>query len=87
MIHKRICRKCKRAIDSGPKCPYCVKERIDERKNKTLIAYRVLYGSSKTSKKDREYRLHAHGPVGTKSEWRKYAKTNKRKIVFREQYK
>lgn len=37
----------------------------------TLTLYRVPYGSPKTSRKDREYRLDSSSPVGTIAEWKK----------------
>ena len=51
---------------------------------KTLIAKRVSYGKKTTSIKDREYRLTTGGSVGTKKEWRVWAKKKNIKIVFKE---
>ena len=48
---------------------------------KILIAKRVSYGKKNTPISKREYRLITGGPVGTKKEWRKWAK-NRVKIKF-----
>ncbi len=48
---------------------------------KTIILKRVSYGKKSTPVKDREYRF-SGGPVGTKTEWRKWAKKKKLKIKF-----
>ena len=51
-----------------------------------LIARRVSYGKKSTPVSDREYQLIIGGtrigPVGTKKEWRTYAKKNKVMVRF-----
>ncbi len=48
---------------------------------KTITLKRVSYGKKSTLIKDREYRFPG-GPVGTKTEWRKWAKKKKLNIRF-----
>jgi len=50
-------------------------------KMKTIIAKRVSYGRKDTPVADREYKINGTGPVGTKKEWREWAK-GKVKIKF-----
>ena len=40
----------------------------------TMVIKRVSYGVDSTPKADREYRLTTGGPVGSVSEWKKFAK-------------
>ena len=49
---------------------------------KIVTAKRVSYGKTSTPVSDREYKLSIGGPVGTKKEWRVWAKENKVKIKF-----
>jgi hypothetical protein len=51
-----------------------------------LLAKRVSYGNKKTPVKDREYKLYnmPSSPVGTKTEWRKWAKEHNVRIRFKE---
>jgi len=53
-------------------------------KRKTLTAKRVVYGRTDTPVALREYRLVFGGPVGTKREWKAWAKEKGVKIKFEE---
>ena len=53
-------------------------------KKQIFIATRAIYGSEKTPVELREYRLTFNGPVGTKTEWTKWANENNAIVKFKE---
>jgi hypothetical protein len=51
----------------------------------SLTVFRVIYGKESTPENKREYKAVFWGsPVGTKKEWTAWAKSQKKKIIFKE---
>ena len=50
----------------------------------TLNLFRVPYGKATTPAKDREYQMESGGAVGSKKEWRQFAKKSNLKLKFSE---